>query len=123
VHSGDSVTNEEADRVTQVIRALEHDVAAFTETLSERHRTTTVNVLRDRLEAYNNRVRHIVEQNRQRAAEERALIQEEYRRFKAECPSCSVRESTVLVRTRVFLRHGFKPSEKRVRSEIKRSLQ
>ena len=117
------MTNEEADRLAQVIRALEHDVAAFTEMLSEQHRTTTLNVLRDRLEAYNNRVGHIVEQNRRRSSEERTLIQEEFRRLRAECPSCSVRESTVVVRTRVFLRYGFKPSEKRVRSEIGRSLQ
>ena len=37
---------------------------AFTEMLDEQHRTTTLNVLRNRLEAYNNRVGHIVEQNR-----------------------------------------------------------
>ena len=120
------MTNEEADRIAQVIRALEHDVtvaAALTETLSEQHRTTTLNVLRDRLEAYRNRVGHIVEQSRQRAAEERTLIQEEFRRVVDECRNFSERESTALVRTRVFLRHGFKPSEKRVRNEIKRSLQ
>jgi hypothetical protein len=65
------VTNDDVDTLAEVIWALAHGptvTAAFREALSEQHRTTALDVLHKRLEAYNNRVRHIVEQNRQRAA-------------------------------------------------------
>ena len=58
---------DDSDRCEWQPRPGDPPAVAIMETLSGEHRTTTLDALRNRLVACNNRVRDIVEQNRQRA--------------------------------------------------------